>query len=43
MKELKVHIQHLMLHTLKNNKNATERAKKIFSLYGKGVISDYQV
>ena len=43
MEELKVHIQHVMLWEFKNNGNATEKAKKICSVYGQGVITDYQI
>ena len=42
MKELKVHIPHVMWD-FNNNKNATEIAKKICSVYGKRVIIDLQV
>ena len=43
MEDLKVHIRHVMLWEFKNNKNATETAKKICSVYGQGVITDRQV
>ena len=32
MDELKVHIRHVILHQLKNNKNATDKTKKISSI-----------
>ena len=42
MVKLKVHIRHQLLWKLKNNKkkNATETAKKIFSVCGQGVITN---
>ena len=43
MEELKVHIKHVMLWVLKNNKNLTETAKKISSVHGQGLITDHQV
>ena len=43
MKEVKLHIWHVMLWEIKKNKNTTERAKKIFSIHGQGVITDHQV
>ena len=43
MAELKVHIQHLMLWELMNNKSATKTAKKISSVYGQRVITDCKV
>ena len=43
MEELKVHIRHVMLWRFKNNKNTTETAKKILSVYYQGVITDRQV
>ena len=42
MEEMKGHIRHVMLSEFMNNKNATETAKKISSVYGKGVIIDRQ-
>ena len=42
MEELKVHIQQVILWEF-NNKNATERTKKICCVYGQGVITDHQV
>ena len=42
MVELKVYIWHFMLWEFKNNKNATETAKKICSIYGQCVITDCQ-
>ena len=43
MEELKVHIWHVMLWEFKNNKNATETAKKISSIHGHRVITDCQI
>ena len=43
MKEVKVHIRHLMLWKFKNNKNSTETSKKMASIYGQGVITDSQI
>ena len=43
MEELKVHIRHVMLWKFKNNKNTTETAKKIMSVYSQGVITKYKV
>ena len=43
MDELKVHIRHVMLLEFKNNQNARETIKKIWSVYGQGVINDHQV
>ena len=43
MKELKVHIWLVMLWEFKNNKNATESKKKVFSVYSRGVITHCQV
>ena len=40
MKELKVHIWHVMLWEFKDIKNATETAKNICSVYGRIVITD---
>ena len=40
MKELKVHIQYVMLWEFKNNKNVTEIAKVISSVYGQGIITN---
>ena len=42
MEELKVYIRQAMLWVFKRNKNATETAKKISSVHGQGVITDYQ-
>ena len=43
MEELKVNIWRVMMWECKNNKNTTETAKKIWSVYDKGVIIDHQV
>ena len=43
MEELKVHIWHVMLWKFNNNKNASETAKKICSIYGQSVITDHLV
>ena len=43
MKELKVHIPHVILWEFKNYKNATETAKKICSVYDQNIITDHQV
>ena len=43
MEKIKVHIRQVILSGFKNNKNATETAKKISSVYGKDVIIDCQV
>ena len=40
MKKLKVHIRQVILCELSNNKNATEIAKKMFSIHRQGVITD---
>ena len=40
---MKVLRGHVMLGEFKNNKNATESAKKICSVYGQGVITECQV
>ena len=42
-KELKVHVRHAMLCEFKNNKNATETAKKISSFHGQSLITNNQV
>ena len=42
MDELEVHIQDLMLREFKNNKNASESAKKLHSVCGHGIITDRQ-
>ena len=38
MKEMRVYILHVMLREF--DKNATETAKKNFSIYGQGVITE---
>ena len=38
-----MHIWHVMLFKFKNNKNTTETAKKHFSVYGQGVLTDHQI
>ena len=38
-----MHIWHVMLSDFKNNKNATETARKIFTVYGQDVINNRQV
>ena len=43
MKEMKVHIRYVMLWEFKNNKNNTETARKISSVYGQDVITDCYV
>ena len=43
MDKLKVYIWHVIWWEFRNNKNATETAKKISSVYGQGIITDYQV
>ena len=40
MEELKVHIGHVMSWEFKNNKNTTETAKKMFSVYSQSVITE---
>ena len=40
MKEVKLHIQHVMLWEFRNNKNAKETTKKICSVYEQVVITD---
>ena len=42
LKELKVHIQHVIFREVRN-KNATEIVKKICSVYDQGAITDCQV
>ena len=43
MEELKVYVQYVMLWEFENNKNDTEMAKKICSVYDQGVLTDHQV
>ena len=43
MEDEKVPIWHVMLWEYKNNKNTTEKAKKICCVYSQGVITDHQV
>ena len=43
MEELKLRIRHVMLQEFKNNKNTTETAKGICSVYGQGVLTDHKV
>ena len=43
MKEVKVHIWHVMLWEFKNNNNTTETVKKVCSVYGQHVITDCKV
>ena len=43
MKELKVHIQHIILCKFKHYKNSIKTAKKIFNVYGQRVITGRQV
>ena len=38
MEELKIHIPHVMLWEVKNDKNTTETTKKISSVYDQGVL-----
>ena len=38
-----VHIWHVMLWEFKNNKITRETAKKIFIVYGSGVITDHKI
>ena len=40
---LKVHNQYVIFCEIRNNKNAKETAKKIYSVYNQGVITDCQV
>ena len=40
MEDLKVLIRQVTLEKFKNTKNATEKTKKICSVYGQGVITD---
>ena len=40
MEEKKQHFQHVMLYYFKNGKNATEMQKKIYAVYGEGVVTD---
>ena len=43
IEELKAHIKHIILWEYKDNKNATETAKEICSVYDQGVMTDRQV
>ena len=43
MEELKVHFRHVMLWEFKNDKNATEKAKKISSVFDQSIITDRQI
>ena len=43
MEERKVHVLHVVLWKFNANKNAIKTAKKICSVYGQGVITDYQI
>ena len=43
IEKLKIYIRHSMLWEFKNNKTASETAKKISSVYAQRVVSDRQV